>query len=123
MYLHMKRTAYTSTLCLTLAMGLAFTSCKSRTATDPQAPPPASPTAPDTAITTNSTTAVQIESTDSLQAGIRDAVKDYPMVHASVDSGVIMLNGEIKRDQLPKLMMSLHSLHPKKITNNLTVKQ
>ena len=119
----MKRTAYTGVLCLALATALTFTACKSRTATDPQAPPPASPSVPDTAVTTSSTTALQIESTDSLQAGMKDAIKDYPMVHASVDSGVITLNGEIRRDQLPKLMMSLHSLHPKKITNNLTIKQ
>jgi len=102
--------------------GTLFTACKSKTQTDPQAPSPASATAPDTAISTNSTTAVQIESTDSLQAGIKDATKDFPLVHTAIDSGVITLTGEIKRSQLPRLMMSLHSLHPKKITNNLTIK-
>jgi hypothetical protein len=107
---------------LMLLCGLSFTACKSRTTTDPQAPPAASPMAPDTAVTTNSTTAVQIASTDSLQSGLKDATKDYPLVHAAVDSGVITLTGEIKRSQLPKLMTSLHSLHPKKINNNLTIK-
>jgi len=119
----MKRTGYTGRLyCLALAAGIAFTACKPRTATDPQAPPPASPTVPDTAVATNSTTAVQIESVDSIEAGLRDAVKDYPMVHASIDKGAITLTGEVTSDQLPKLMMSLHSLHPKKIVNNLTIK-
>ncbi len=102
--------------------GLSLGACKSKTATDPQAPPAASPMAPDTAVATNSTTAIQIAPTDSLQSGIKDATKDFPLVHAAVDSGVITLTGEIKRSQLPKLMKSLHSLHPKKINNNLTIK-
>ena len=105
-----------------IVAGLCLTACKSRTATDPAAPPPASPATPDTSVTTNSTTAVQIESTDSLAMGVKDATKDYPTVTAKVDDGVITLNGELKKTQLPKLMQSVHSLHPKKVVNNLVLK-
>jgi hypothetical protein len=119
----MKKNTHTTIFwSLILLGGLAFSSCKSKTATDPEAPAAASPAAPDTAVSTNSTTAVQIASSDSLQNGIQDATKDFPLVHAAVDGGVITLTGEIRKDQLPKLMMSLHSLHPKKITNNLIIK-
>ena len=79
--------------------------------------------------TTNADTAsatvpapVQISPDDSLQSGVRDAVKDYPKVNASVSSGEITLTGEISRERLPKLMESLNSLRPKKINNNLTIK-
>ena len=72
--------------------------------------------------TTTKTAPVQIETDDVLRSGIKDATKDYPGVTASVSSGEITLTGEITRDKLPKLMQSLNSLHPKKITNNLTIK-
>ncbi len=51
-----------------------------------------------------------------------DATKDHPTVKASVNNGVITLTGEIKRDQLAKLMMTLNTLKPKKIENHLTIK-
>ena len=65
---------------------------------------------------------IQISPDDSLQSGVRDAVKDYPKVNASVSNGEITLTGDISRERLPRLMESLNSLHPKKINNNLTVK-
>jgi hypothetical protein len=52
---------------------------------------------------------------------ITDAVKDFPGVTATVDQGVITLTGNITRDKLPKLMMSVNALHPKKVNNNLTI--
>lgn len=57
-----------------------------------------------------------------LTKAVKDAVKDYPTVVAAVNDGVVSLTGEIKKDTLPKLMMALSSLKPKKIDNKLTVK-
>jgi len=68
------------------------------------------------------TAPVEISTDDSLKAGVRDATKDYTGVNATVDNGEITLTGNITKDRLPKLMMALNSLHPKKINNNLTVK-
>ena len=65
---------------------------------------------------------VVIAADDPLTRGVTDATKDYPTVKASVNDGVITLTGEIKRPDLKKLMESLHSLHPKKIDNKLTIK-
>jgi len=66
-------------------------------------------------------TAVVISADDSLKRMIPDAIKDFPGVTASVDQGVISLTGTINRDRLPKLMMAVNALHPKKINNNLTI--
>ena len=66
-------------------------------------------------------TAVVISADDSLKRMLPDATKDFPGVTASVDQGVITLSGNINRDRLPKLMMAINALHPKKINNNLTI--
>jgi hypothetical protein len=55
-------------------------------------------------------------------SAVRDATKDYPTVVATVADGVITLTGEISKASLPKLMMTLNSLKPKKIENKLTTK-
>lgn len=65
---------------------------------------------------------VQVSTDDALTTGVRDATKDHPTVNASVNNGVVTLTGEIKRDQLPKLMQTLNSLNPQKIENQLTIK-
>jgi hypothetical protein len=39
-----------------------------------------------------------------------------------VADGVITLTGEISKASLPKLMMSLNALQPRKIDNKLTIK-
>ena len=65
---------------------------------------------------------VQVSADDALTTGVMDATKDHPTVKASVNNGVITLTGEIKRDQLAKLMMTLNTLKPKKIENQLTIK-
>jgi osmotically-inducible protein OsmY len=59
---------------------------------------------------------------DALTKGVTDAVKDYPGVSAAVKDGEVTLTGDIKRASLQKLMMSLHSLKPRKIYNQLTIK-
>ena len=67
------------------------------------------------------TAPVTVTQDDPLTKSVMDATKDYPTVTASVNSGVITLSGNIKKNDLPKLMKSLSSLKPKKIDNKLTV--
>jgi osmotically-inducible protein OsmY len=65
---------------------------------------------------------VVISADDPLSKGVTDAIKDFPTVKASVKDGIVTLTGNIKRANLQKLMMSLHTLKPKKIENQLTIK-
>ncbi len=65
---------------------------------------------------------VEIAADDPLMASVKDATKDFPTVTATVAAGVITLSGSIAKASLPKLMMALNGLHPKKIENKLTVK-
>lgn len=77
--------------------------------------------ATDTAST--STAPVVIAEDDTLAKGVQDATKDFPGVTADVKDGEITLSGNITREKLQTLMMSLNSLHPKKINNNLTIEK
>jgi hyperosmotically inducible periplasmic protein len=63
---------------------------------------------------------IAVDST--LIKGVADATKDFPTVKTSIQDGVITLTGDIKKASLPKLMMSLNTLKPKKIDNKLTIK-
>lgn len=65
---------------------------------------------------------VTVSADDPLTQAVTDATKDYPTVKAEVKDGVITLTGDIKKDQLKKLMPLLQSLKPKKVDNKLTVK-
>lgn len=65
---------------------------------------------------------VEIAADDPLMSAVKDATKDYPGVNATVADGVITLTGEISKASVPKLMMALNSLKPKKIENKLTIK-
>jgi hypothetical protein len=106
-----------------VALGLLFLilgSCKGKpsqtTTVDTATAAPA-----DNTTTKMPDTTVVISADDSLKRMIPDATKDYPGVTASVDQGVVTLTGTITRDRLPKLMMAINALHPKKINNNLTI--
>lgn len=72
--------------------------------------------------TTTAPAPVVIAADDSLTRGAKDATKDYPGVTATTSNGEITLTGQIQRSRLPKLMETLHSLRPKKINNQLTIK-
>ncbi len=75
----------------------------------PPPPPPAPP--------------VVVTADDPLKQSVTDATKDYPTVKAEVKDGVITLTGDIKKDDLKKLMPRLQSLKPKKVeSKQLTVK-
>lgn len=47
---------------------------------------------------------------DALSQAVADALKDYPTVKGTVTDQVLKLTGEIKRDRLQTLMMSLNAL-------------
>ncbi|MEO7044143.1 MAG: BON domain-containing protein [Ferruginibacter sp.] len=65
---------------------------------------------------------VVVSADDALTTSVKDATKDFPTVTAAIADGVVTLTGTIAKASLPKLMMALNSLHPKKIENKLTVK-
>ena len=65
---------------------------------------------------------VEITADEPLNRSVNDVVKDYKGVSAEVNNGVVTLTGDIKRDDLQKLMASIHSLKPKSVENKLTVK-
>lgn len=111
---------------LILAAGLSATSCKSKktdtnatnndTASTYMEPKQDNATArPDTGMVT-------VSPDDSLTTMAKDAVKDYPGVTATVANGEVTLTGNIARAKLPKLMMAVNAMHPKKVNNNLTIK-
>ncbi len=58
----------------------------------------------------------------ALVDGVNSLIKSYNGVTASVNNGVVLLTGNIKRDQLPGLMQAIMALRPKSIDNKLTVK-
>jgi predicted methyltransferase len=101
-------------------LAIMMGSCKGKpsqtTATDTATVAPA-----DNTTTKMPDTTVVISADDSLKRMIPDATKDFPGVTASVDQGIITLTGTIDRDRLPKLMMAINALHPKKVNNNLTI--
>lgn len=68
------------------------------------------------------TAPVVIADDGTLKASVDAAVKGYNNVTADVQNGEVTLRGNIKRDDLQKLMMDLNALNPKKINNQLTVK-
>ncbi len=75
----------------------------------------------DNTSTSPDTMPVEITHDDSLSKMTGAAVKDFPGVVATINDGEVILTGTIKRDRLPKLMQTINSMHPKKVTNNLTI--
>lgn len=63
-----------------------------------------------------------ISADDLLTTGVKDALKDFGTVTASVKDGVVTLTGDLKRADLPRVMKALNSLNPKKIENKLNLK-
>ena len=57
-----------------------------------------------------------------LNGALMDALKDHSTVTAEVKDGVVTLNGDIRKKDLPVLMEKVSALNPLKIENNLTVK-
>jgi hyperosmotically inducible protein len=65
---------------------------------------------------------VEISDDSELVKGVNTLVKNYKSVNATVNNGVVTLTGNIKRDELPKLMQAVMALRPKNVDNKLTVK-
>ena len=101
-----------------LMTGTLFNACKNKAK---QNEPETTTVAPAQIDTNIAPPPVTIAPYDTLAAGVKDATKDYPGVTANVENGEITLTGDITRDKLTKLMTSLHSLHPKKVNNNLKI--
>lgn len=58
----------------------------------------------------------------SIKAALPDVLKDHGTVTATVQDGVVTLNGEIKESDLQVLMEKVNALSPVQVVNNLTVK-
>lgn len=114
---HMKNTM----LLMTVAIALSVYACKGKnqSATDSS---DSSTVATIPQDTTPAPAQVQISADDSLTTKLNDAVKDYPGVTASVSNGEVTLTGDVSRNNLPKVMQAVYSLHPKKVNNKLTIK-
>ena len=64
---------------------------------------------------------VVISADDALKTSLAAALKDFASITADVKDGVVTLNGEIKKADLPKLMQAVSAMHPKKIENKAKV--
>lgn len=58
----------------------------------------------------------------SLNSGIQEALKDHNTVTATVQNGVVTLEGEINEKDLPALMEKINALQAEEVVNNITVK-
>ena len=58
----------------------------------------------------------------TINAGLQDALKDHKTVTATVQNGIITLEGEIRQRDLPTLMQKINALQPEQVVNNITVK-
>ncbi len=64
---------------------------------------------------------VVISPDEALKTGLLAALKDFTSITADVNDGVVTLNGEIKKADLPKLMQAVSAMQPKKIENKAKV--
>ena len=65
---------------------------------------------------------VEVSSDQVLNSSVATAIKAYSGVTASVENGVVILMGNIKRDQLPNLIQAIQELKPRKVENKLIIK-
>ena len=64
---------------------------------------------------------VVISADDALKTSLAAALMEFSTITADVKDGVVTLNGEIKRADLPKLMQAVSAMQPKKIENKVKV--
>lgn len=110
------RTIKGTVLLLIFSTGILALSCKGK-----EKEKDVNTTTVDT-VSTPTTTETTIPETTVTEAQVKDATKDFPGVTATVNNGEVTLTGNIKRDDLPRLMQSVQALSPKKVNNNLTIK-
>ena len=65
---------------------------------------------------------VEIADDANISAQLASVVDDYKGVKATVSNGVVTLTGNIKRDELQKLMQEVMALKPKSVENKLNIK-
>jgi hyperosmotically inducible protein len=65
---------------------------------------------------------VAINPDATLVGAVNVVLNNFPGVAASVNDGVVTLNGEIKRSDLPNLIQLINELSPRKVENKLTIK-
>ena len=73
----------------------------------------------------NNIQVAQVEVTDDapLRSSVAKAIDDYDGVQADVSNGVITLRGTVaNREKLQQLMMDLNALRPKRVDNQLVIK-
>ncbi len=75
-----------------------------------------------TIVSVQDTAPVDIASDETLKSSVNNVIENYKGVQADVKNGVIMLRGQITRDDLQKLLISLNELKPQKIENQLVIK-
>jgi osmotically-inducible protein OsmY len=59
----------------------------------------------------------------TLRTSVQSIISKYEGVQADVAAGVVVLRGSINRNQIQPLMNELTNLQPKKIDNQLAIKQ
>lgn len=64
---------------------------------------------------------VVISPDEALKTSVAAALQAWSTLSADVKDGVVTLNGEIKKADLPKVMQALSALQPKKIENKAKV--
>lgn len=58
---------------------------------------------------------------EMLKASVNAAIANYPGVKAEVNDSVVTLTGDIKKEDLTKLMQAVNDLKPKKVKNNMNI--
>ena len=56
-----------------------------------------------------------------LQTKVDAILVSYPLVTATINDGMITLNGTVERDELPDLMKKMNETQPKKVENLLKI--
>jgi outer membrane receptor for ferrienterochelin and colicin len=120
----MKKLLFKGMFMAALALpAMQFVSCKNKkSTTDNTSTTTGTDTSTMTTAPSPNPAPVEVSTDDALNTSVKDATKDFPGVNVAVNNGELTLTGDITREKLPKLMMALNSLHPKKINNNLTIK-
>ena len=65
---------------------------------------------------------VEISSDATISSQLTTVIDDYKEVKATVSNGIVTLTGNIKREELPRLMQEVMALKPKSVENKLNIK-
>ena len=76
----------------------------------------------DNATIKETASSVEVSADSVLESKVNDVLKGYTGVTADVNDGIVTLNGELNRSELPRLMQAINALQPKKIEQKLLLK-